>query len=330
MEPHGEGGPKGGSVSSRDRSRETVQAAGGVVVLGEGADATTALIHRPRYDDWSLPKGKLLPGERHEEAAVREVQEETGLRCRLGRFLGEVSYLDRSGKTKVVRYWIMHPVDQPGSFVPGDEVDQLRWVSLSDALSELSYAHDRELVEGLLNGGSRGHAAAHHVARSGPNGGHAGAVGKTTILLIRHAKAGVRSKWPGPDEERPLTARGRKQARRLVSLAREFPIRRVVSSPFARCVQTVEPLAAELGRPVESDDGLAEGAGAKPALSLIAELGDAALCTHRDVIDALLGALVEQGLDLEADRPTAKGSAWALGVEDGLVISGRHVPAASD
>jgi 8-oxo-dGTP pyrophosphatase MutT (NUDIX family) len=129
-----------------------VHAAGGVVWRrGEQGELQIALVHRPRYDDWSLPKGKLDPGEGFEEAALREVEEETGMRCELGRFLGETTYRDRKNREKLVRYWAMEAGD--GDFSPDDEVDQLRWVALGDAPAMLSYDFDRELVERVAPGG---------------------------------------------------------------------------------------------------------------------------------------------------------------------------------
>ena len=118
-----------------------VRAAGGLVVR----DGLVCLVHRPRYDDWSLPKGKLDPGEGFEEAALREVEEETGLRCRLRGELPEVRYTDARGRPKLVRYWAMDVVDDSG-FSPNDEVDELRWVPLAEAARLLSYERDRELV----------------------------------------------------------------------------------------------------------------------------------------------------------------------------------------
>ena len=111
-------------------------------------DGRVALIHRPKYDDWSLPKGKLDRGESWEDAALREVEEEIGLRCRLGRELSPTSYRDPKGRAKVVRYWRMEPLD--GEFEPSHEVDELRWVSPADASTLLSYEHDRELLRELV------------------------------------------------------------------------------------------------------------------------------------------------------------------------------------
>ena len=126
--------------------RREVQAAGGLVVR----DGLVCLVHRPRYDDWSLPKGKLDPGEDFEAGALREVEEETGLRCRLLDELEEVRYRDSRGRPKLVRYWAMEVVEDAG-FTPNDEVDELRWVSPAEAAELLSYERDRELVRRLLD-----------------------------------------------------------------------------------------------------------------------------------------------------------------------------------
>jgi 8-oxo-dGTP pyrophosphatase MutT (NUDIX family) len=119
---------------------DPVEAAGGVVVR----DGQVALVHRPRYDDWTLPKGKLDPGESFEHAAIREVEEETGLRARLVRELPSTSY-EVNGRPKIVRYWLME-VEDEGSFVPNEETDELRWVPLDEARGLLTYVRDRELL----------------------------------------------------------------------------------------------------------------------------------------------------------------------------------------
>jgi 8-oxo-dGTP diphosphatase len=121
----------------------TIEAAGGVVEQ----DGLIAIVHRPRYDDWSLPKGKLDKNESSERAALREVQEETGLSCQLIEELDPVSYTDNRGRPKNVRYWRMKVLS--GEFEVNDEVDELRWLSKAEALDLLSYEHDRELVEAL-------------------------------------------------------------------------------------------------------------------------------------------------------------------------------------
>jgi 8-oxo-dGTP pyrophosphatase MutT (NUDIX family) len=121
-----------------------IAAAGGVLVRKGVRGREVAVIHRPKYMDWSLPKGKLEEGEEWLEAALREVEEETGYRCEPSVELPQVSYLDRKGRRKLVRYWLMEPLD--GGFEPHGEVDELRWLSRDEAGELLTYPHDRELV----------------------------------------------------------------------------------------------------------------------------------------------------------------------------------------
>jgi 8-oxo-dGTP diphosphatase len=128
-----------------DPEAAEVKAAGGVVWRRGDDGAEIVIVHRPRYDDWSLPKGKLDDGESWEEAALREVEEEVGLRCRLGDELDPTSYEDRKGRSKVVRYWLMEPKGDP-DFRPNDEVDEIRWLAPAEAEAEVSYPHDAELV----------------------------------------------------------------------------------------------------------------------------------------------------------------------------------------
>ena len=125
-----------------------IEAAGGVVwKLTSKGQVKVLVIHRPRYDDWSFPKGKLDPGESHRQAALREVEEETGFRCRTGDELPEARYADRKGRPKRVRYWSMEPIE--GEFATNDEVDEVRWLSLDEAAELLSYPHDRTVLAAL-------------------------------------------------------------------------------------------------------------------------------------------------------------------------------------
>jgi 8-oxo-dGTP pyrophosphatase MutT (NUDIX family) len=130
-----------------DPDSAEVKAAGGVVWRRGPGGIEVAVAHRPHRSDWSLPKGKLDPGESWEEAALREVHEEIGFRCKLGRELPPTSYTDQKGRSKVVRYWLMEP--EEGEFTPNAEVDELRWLIPSAAAGLLSYPHDRELVKDL-------------------------------------------------------------------------------------------------------------------------------------------------------------------------------------
>jgi 8-oxo-dGTP diphosphatase len=123
-----------------------VEAAGGIVWREQHGEAQVLLVHRPRYDDWSLPKGKADPGETPEQTALREVEEETGLSCTLAEPAGQVRYADHKGRPKIVRYWHMDPESAEHPFSPNEEVDELRWCTPRDAAKLLTYDHDRKLL----------------------------------------------------------------------------------------------------------------------------------------------------------------------------------------
>jgi 8-oxo-dGTP diphosphatase len=281
-----------------------VRAAGGIVVRRD-ADGRrfVAVVHRPRYDDWTFPKGKLQAGETDEQTALREVLEETGLACRLGRGLGTVEYRDSEGRPKVVRYWVM--TTDGGSFTPTEEVDEFRWLPPADLVEILSYEHDRRLLEAYLRTG-----------------------GDATAYLVRHAKAGARSAWVEDDRLRPLSKAGRRQAEALATVFRGLEVDRVISSPYVRCVQTVRPLALDRGLPVETSEALAEGASPDRALALLEETvhTPAVLCTHGDVVPAVVLHLAEAGTDLLGERDWKKGSVWVLERQDGRVERARYLP----
>lgn len=127
---------------------EQVRAAGGLVRrLGDDGTEEILIVHRPAYDDWSFPKGKLEPGEREEEAAIREVEEETGLRCRLDREIATTTYRDGRGRGKTVRYWLMTPIG--GRLGAANEVDEVRFVPLAEARELLTYERDSGLLAAL-------------------------------------------------------------------------------------------------------------------------------------------------------------------------------------
>lgn len=145
-------GPPRPPASVDVSNSSTVRAAGGIVHRRDPSGAwQVLLVHRPRYDDWSLPKGKADRGERAEETALREVEEETGLRCQLGDEVGETRYKDAKGRSKVVRYWLMQPEPDAraasSEFTPNDEVDAVEWCTQEEAAQRVSYAHDRELLQ---------------------------------------------------------------------------------------------------------------------------------------------------------------------------------------
>jgi 8-oxo-(d)GTP phosphatase len=256
-----------------------VRAAGGAVLrAGPGRQLEVLLVHRPGHRDWTLPKGKVEPGEAEEDCALREVNEETGLECLLGPELGTSQYRDRRGREKGVRYWAMTALD--GGFVANDEVDEVRWMSLPAAGRQLSYPGDRAILEAIEP-----------------------ALG-SLVLLVRHARAGDRDRWTADDRLRPLDERGRRQARAMVAPLAGWAVPRLVSSPYVRCVQTLEPLSAHLGVPIEHDSAVAEGVSAEKARGLIGRLGPGpvVLCTHGDIMEALVGE----------GEPKKKGSTWLL------------------
>jgi 8-oxo-(d)GTP phosphatase len=279
-----------------------VRAAGGVVRRRVDGHVLTVLVHRPRYDDWTLPKGKLREGESFEAAALREVLEETGLKCRIDAELPTLRYTDQDGRPKIVRYWSMEALDG-GDLHPTEEVDEARWLTLAEARKMLSYDRDRDVLDALT-------------AQDAP------------AYLVRHAKAGDRSKWLGDDRSRPLSKAGRRQAQALVEVLTGRIIERILSSPAIRCVETVRPLADQRGLPIEPRDELSEGAPLSGLLAVLDELRSTAsvLCGHGDLIPAVVEHLEEQGAVIGLDRGWKKGSVWALEREAGSVVRATYIP----
>jgi 8-oxo-dGTP pyrophosphatase MutT (NUDIX family)/phosphohistidine phosphatase SixA len=289
---------------------EPVRAAGGVVWRPKQGTVEVALVHRPAYDDWSFPKGKLHDGESEAEAALREVEEETGLRCNLGPELGMLSYTDHRGRPKTVRYWEM--TVSGGQLAPANEVDDARWVPLEDTRTMLSYEHDRDLLR-----------------RFGPTSeSEPGAA--VPIYLIRHAKATDPATWTENDELRPLTAEGRRQAAGLITLMADAALSALISSPHLRCVQTLEPLSEAWRMPIATSDAIAEGASVRDATELMlsaAAAGPAALCTHGDVMMSVVRDLLDGGVKLRGDQMEfKKASTWVLKSRDGEFTSARYLP----
>ena len=285
-----------------------VLAAGGLVLR----DGLVAVVHRPRYDDWTLPKGKLDEGEDFEQAALREVKEETGLRCRIARTLGDTSYHDHKDRPKLVRYYEMQPDEDPGEFEPNDEVDELRWLPVEEACALVSHAHDRAVLADL---------ARTDVPR------------EPSLLLVRHAKAGSKSDWEGPDELRPLDGKGRRQAAHLAEVLPYFHPVELLTAERVRCRETLEPLAGRLGLDVRPLPELGEeefAADPQAALAAIERLlapceepGVTVVCSQGGAIPSVLAALGVRfaGALGALWPPAAKGSTWVLAGRPGALVA---------
>jgi len=284
-----------------------IRAAGAVLWRPADPQTRIALVHRPRYDDWSLPKGKLDRGEHPLEAAVREVGEETGQAAVAGRRLPTVGYRSRAGP-KTVEYWAMRATG--GQFTAGAEVDKLEWLPAAAVLDQLTYDHDTEVVRDFAE-----------------------TAVDALVLLVRHASAGDRAVWAGPDELRPLDQEGIGQAARLAEVLPLFGPRRIVSSDQVRCGQTVQPLAHRLGVDNETEPALSEHAhaddrtsGAAAIRQLAAPGQTVVACGQGGAIpDAIAILAGEADLPLP-DAPTAKGSVWALSFLDGRLVAADYYP----
>ncbi len=248
--------------------------AAGAVVFRPGKQVL--LVHRPRYDDWSFPKGKLDRGEHVTAAAVREVAEETGLHVRLGVPLPPLRYPVANGRHKQVFYWVGRAVGSPdvSGYRPNAEIDRVEWVPYDEALARLTYEHDRETL--------RTARPARRKTRA--------------LVVLRHGQARARKAWRQDDRLRPLVQLGREQAQRLVPVLAAYDVTRVVSSSSARCVETLGPYADTTGWKLELEDGLSEeDATDRTVLRVVDELlhgaESAVVCTHRPVLPAVFDAL---------------------------------------
>ncbi len=297
----------------------SIRAAGGVVwrrvdgVDGESG-VEVAVIHRPRYDDWSLPKGKVSARESDLEGAVREVLEETGFHVRVGRGLGETRYVKSDGSSglrqKVVRWWAMQA--EAGIFSATREVDELRWLSLAEAADQLTRDTDREVLERFARG----------------------AAPTRTVLLVRHGLAGNSSTWTGDDRDRPLDACGIEQADELVRLLSRYEVGSILSADILRCTATVRPLADALGLDVQAEPLLSQvGYPGREgeAVALLRRLGDAehdaVACGQGEVIPDLVDRLAAADNYL-ISRPvqSRKGSTWALTVDaEGRLVAADYL-----
>jgi len=293
-----------------------IRAAGGVVWRPAAGGPEACLVHRSRYDDWSLPKGKLTTGEHPLMCAVREVAEETAVRAVPQVRLPSVSYPSR-GRPKTVDYWLMR-ARWSEEFHPNDEVDEVRWTPLAGAADRVSYEHDAAVLR--------------HAASLPPV--------TAVVLLTRHGYAGERDQWSGPDAVRPLDDTGLAQAHALADLLAVFAPLRLVSASPDRCQQTLAPFAAATGLPIEIDPRFDEATAPDAAAAALRDIAvgghePAVVCSQGKLIPRLLEVLTgpqwpsSPGRTASAvpDYATPKGTGWLLAFDRfDLVGMDRVVP----
>jgi 8-oxo-dGTP diphosphatase len=293
---------------------EPIQA-GGAVLWRPGSDGPElALVHRPRYDDWSFAKGKQEPGEHIQLTAQREVFEETGQRMVLGRRLPTITY-EVAGVPKHVRYWAARVIPSSaggGRFEPNREVDRMAWLTPGEAKARLGRWLDVTVLEAFL---------------SAP-------VDTVPIILLRHGGAEHRSAQKFPDDRiRPLTARGRAQAERMALLLDGYGPLDIVSSPATRCLDTVRPFAGSRRTVIDVDPALTESAheaapraAASWIRALIAEGRPTLVSTHRPVLNALLAAVIPPPNSKDGpEGPRINGRPWTKR-EAERVLNGKLAP----
>lgn len=286
------------ALSSRQRAEagRVIRAAGAVLWRPGPSGPQLGLIHRPRYDDWSFPKGKVDPGEHVQLAALREVREETGLRAALGRRLPSIEY-ESFGQPKHVRYWAGRALPEPGGgrFVPNNEVDRLAWFSPEEARRRLTRPLDVTVLDAFM----------------------AEPADTVPIVLLRHGAAEPRSAAYPDDRLRPLAPAGRTRIAVLPALLDCFGPLRAISSPSVRCVETLRPFAVASGMDgPDLDAALSEAAHeADPRAiggwlrSLIAQGRPTVVCTHRPLLDSMIEAVVPSPGDPHG--PWVRGRPWS-------------------
>jgi 8-oxo-(d)GTP phosphatase len=277
-----------------------------------GAGLEIALIHRPKYDDWSLPKGKLTSGEHVLTAAVREIEEETGVGARLGRPLPSQHYLV-DGRPKEVQYWAAKAQwDGDARFSPTNEVDGLVWLPVGDAGRQLTHARDSGILSAFT----------------------AAPIATTALLLLRHATAVKRSEWTDEESIRPLSEEGAAQADSLAPLLAAYGVEQLISSDTRRCTDTLRPYAEQAGLSVE-EDGLFSEDGFKQrrddslerAVRLLTIDRPTVVCSHRPVLPDLAVLLCRRsGVQLPTHGLHA-GAFWVLHLAEGrIVVVEEHAP----
>ena len=264
-----------------------------------------ALVHRPRYDDWSLPKGKVEEKESHIACAYREVLEETGYASIFGPQIGQAMYKVPEGK-KVVRYWSAQAIEEPVGSIDKNEIDEILWLEVKEARKKLTLEDDRAIVDFFVEFG----------------------VQTTPLVLLRHAKALKRDEWDGDDSDRPLDNLGQLQAKRLLPQFYPYSISEIHSSDAYRCMQTVEDLTRALdlntiiGLDLSEDMYSKDKEAALDYVSTLMQQGNrAVICSHNPILPKVLKKLVGKKYFKELDSKLEPAEAWVIHHRDGEVIS---------
>ena len=285
--------------------------AAGAVLWRPGPEGThrpeVAVIHRPRYDDWSLPKGKVDPGETEAVTAVREIFEETGFHAQLGRRLMSVGYPVEQSVKKVV-YWAARAGE--GDFTPNHEVDKMLWLPADDVMNTLTYAHDRKVLRRFTRQPAD----------------------TRTVLIVRHGTAGRKSRYKGDDRNRPLDKHGRAQAESLTGLLLAFGASDLHAASRIRCHQTIEPLAEELSVTIRDEPTLTEEAYAENrkrarqrVLEITEKFGTRVICSQGKVIPDLIDWWCQRdGVRPDKSR-NRKGSVWVMSLSGGKLLAADHI-----
>lgn len=272
--------------------------AAGALLWRDNSDLSieVALIHRPRYDDWSLPKGKLEMGETALQCAYREVHEETGIRATFTRQLGTVEY-EESGEAKRVKYWAAHCALTNSEFVPNEEVDQMRWLSPSQALEQATHDSDKSIIEKFMS-------EEQHT---------------DTLIILRHTKSLERGDWDEADSLRTLDETGFDQAQLLIKHLAPLAIDELYTSDYTRCVQTVTPLAHARGLSITAVPSLNEESfelDPEKAISFANALKqdekNILICSHNPVIPSMLRGILNTKLKNKDLIKLEPGDAWIV------------------
>ena len=308
------------SKSEIGENTSEIMAAGAVLYRVNQDEFEIALIHRPRYDDWSFPKGKIEFGESFLATARREVLEETGYAAKFGPLIAEIQYL-AEGVPKRVKYWAAHAISEPKSIADIEEVDLLEWHSLKSAKARLTHEEDRKVLK-LFKDMSPG------IDKN------------STLILLRHAKALKRVEWIGDDGDRPLDNRGQIQSEKFRSIYEAYGIDEIFSSDAYRCLETVKPLGRDLGIIVGIASDISEYQYSrdkeKPlkfAKKFLKASKDSEtpktvlLCSHNPVLPKILKELAGSMAFDEIDRGLEPGDGWILFHRDGKVRAINFIPA---